>query len=186
MGCRECGESENTRKHEGCLCEVLRFIKRVQDIGSDDDCVECSTDCFMAPLGSLVSPSKKQVNTRVFMLLTEDGSPFKAMFKPESRFRRQAQGAGESSQKHKRQNCLSVFFRVQNVSKDCCATIQVLEPQYRNGQPVDLFDSCGKLDFDKLCEVDRFGPTDSCITIDLKCFCGIQCIDDVYIDFCED
>ncbi len=188
MGCRDCGSNENIHHHEGCLCEVLRFIKRVQDIGSDDDCIECSTDCFMAPLGSLVAPSRNPVNTRVFMLLTEDGSPVKGFFKPESRFRRRPQpGPGpDGPHRPSRHNCFSVFFRVQNVSKDCCATIQVLEPQYRNGNPVDLFDSCGNLNYDKLCEVERFGPTDSCITVDLKCFCGIQCIDDVYIDFCED
>ena len=38
------------------------------------------TDCFLTPLGSLVSPSRQRANTRVFMLLTDDGDPFKAMF----------------------------------------------------------------------------------------------------------
>lgn len=180
MGCRDCGKNENLHTQDGCLCEVLRFIKRVQDIGVDDDCVECTTDCFMAPLGSVGSCSRRNpVNTRVFMLLTEDGSPFKAMFSPESRFR-------PTLPPQQRHNCLSVFFRVQNVTKDCCATIQVLEPQYRNGNPVDLFDGAGNLDYDELCRVENFGATDSCLTIDLKCFCGIQCIDDCYIDFCAD
>ncbi len=67
-----------------CVCEVVRFIKRLQDAGTDDDCVECETDCFMAPLGSISSPARHRVNTRVFMLLTENGDPFKAMFRPES------------------------------------------------------------------------------------------------------
>jgi len=187
MGCRDCGEVKAAHQHDDCLCEVLRFIQQVQEIGSEENCIECSTDCFMTPLGSLVSPANKRVNTRVFTLLTKDGSPFKALFKPESRFspRRITEAGTESLQKTRKHNCLSVFFRVQNVSKDCCATLQVLEPQYENGRPVDLFDCHGKLDYDKLCDVESFGATDSCITIDLKCFCGVQCIDDVFIDFCE-
>ncbi len=40
----------------------------------------------------------------------------------------------------------------------------------------------GKLDLEAICEVERFGATDSCITVDLKCFCGIQCIKDTFID----
>ena len=48
-----------------------------------DDCDDCRTDCFLTPLGSLVSPARQRVNTRVFMLLTEEGDPFKAMFNRE-------------------------------------------------------------------------------------------------------
>ena len=44
----------------------------------------------------------------------------------------------------------------------------------------------GKIDLDKLCEVERFEATDSCITVDLKCFCGVQCIKDVFIDCDKD
>ena len=49
----------------------------------------------------------------------------------------------------------------------------------------DIFKD-GKIDFDKLCEVENFEATDSCITVDLKCFCGVQCIKDVFIDCDED
>ncbi|MBO1913154.1 hypothetical protein J4G37_51150 [Microvirga sp. 3-52] len=40
----------------------------------------------------------------------------------------------------------------------------------------------GKIDFDRLCDVENFRETDSCITVDLKCFCGVQCVKDVFID----
>ena len=50
---------------------------------------------------------------------------------------------------------------------------------------VNLFKN-GKLDFDAICEVERFEATDSCVTVDLKCFCGVQCIKDVFIDCDED
>jgi hypothetical protein len=33
--------------------------------------------------------------------------------------------------------------------------------------------------------VDRFEATGSCVTVDLRCFCGIQCVKDVFID-CDD
>jgi len=171
MGCGR-NEEDNERKHQDdCVCEVVRFIKRLQDAGTDDDCVECETDCFMAPLGSISSPARHRVNTRVFMLLTENGDPFKAMFRPESR-------------KHYLHNCFSTFFRVQNVFDGCCATLQVLAPLDSNNNPVDIIKN-GKLDLEELCNVEKFGATDSCITVDLNCFCGIQCIKDTYIDFCD-
>ena len=81
-------------------------------------------------------------------------------------------------------NCFSTFFRVQNVFDGCCATLQVLAPLDSNNNPVDIIKN-GKLDLEELCEVERFGATDSCITVDLTCFCGIQCIKDTYIDFCD-
>ena len=81
----------------------------------------------------------------------------------------------------KHESCFSVFFRVQNVFDNCCATLQVLEPLDRRGKRVDLFKH-GKLDFDAICEVERFEATGSCVTVDLKCFCGIQCVKDVFID----
>ena len=80
-------------------------------------------------------------------------------------------------------NCWSVFFRVQNVFDQCCATLQVLAPLDINGNPVDIIKD-GKLDLSELCKVENWDATDSCITIDTKCFCGIQCIDDVFINFC--
>ena len=43
----------------------------------------------------------------------------------------------------------------------------------------------GKLDFDEICRVERFEATGSCITVDLKCFCAVQCIEDVRIR-CEE
>ena len=44
----------------------------------------------------------------------------------------------------------------------------------------------GKLDLDAVCEVENFRATGTCITVDLKCFCGIQCVKDVFIDCDED
>ena len=82
MGCgrnEDVGENRHP-SHDNCICEVVRAIRRIQDIRDDQDCDDCSTDCFLTPIGSLLSPARHRANTRVFMLLTDDGDPFKAMF----------------------------------------------------------------------------------------------------------
>ncbi|WJY28922.1 CotY/CotZ family spore coat protein [Sporosarcina trichiuri] len=178
-----CGKNENqgdkvSPTHGHCVCEAVRFIKRLQDTHQDDDCFDCDTDCFMRPLGSLVSPANERFNTRVFSLLTEDGDFFKAMYRPAT-----VTPAGSRSGTVTPPNtCFSVFFRVQNIFDDCCATLMVLEPRDANG-PVNLFD-CGKLCLDRLCPVTEFRATKSCITVDLNCFCAIQCITDTYVTQC--
>jgi hypothetical protein len=187
MGCGRTGDVEDIRRHDNCICETVRAIKRIQGIQDEEDCDDCRTDCFLAPLGSLVSPTRGRINTRVFMLLTDDGDPFKALFK---RRRRRNRGnspnrpAVEGNRDKDRESCFSVFFRVQNVFDNCCATLMVLEPRDENGRRVDLVKN-GKIDLDRLCDVEEFEATDSCITVDLKCFCGVQCIADVFIN-CDD
>lgn len=187
MGCgrNDCNDCrEGADRHDGCICEVVRAIKRIQGVQDDRDCDDCGTDCFTTPLGGIVSPTRGRINTRVFMLLTKDGDPFKAMFKHDRRRRdrgRDGQGAGEQGKHRDKDSCFSVFFRVQNVFDNCCATLQVLEPRNDDGRRVDILKD-GKVDLDKLCDVEMFEATDSCITVDLKCFCGVQCVKDVFID----
>ena len=189
------GEREKeVRHHDNCICEVVRAIKRVQDLREDLDCDDCRTDCFLTPLGSL-NPRRRRANTRVFTLSDDEGNLFKAMFKRERRERdRERERDFESSFENEhdrdhdkdcdRRNCFSVFFRVQRVFDNCCATLEVLEPRDRRGRRVNLFKH-GKLDFDEICRVERFEATGSCITVDLKCFCAVQCIKDVHIR-CEE
>lgn len=190
-----CGRNEDIvddrrKTHDNCICEVVRAIRRVQDIREDRDCDDCRTDCFLTPLGSLVNPSRQRANTRVFMLLNEKGDPFKAMFNRRRRRHdndRDRNLPNELNNERERDcdNCFSVFFRVQNVFDNCCATLQVLEPRDERGRRVDLFKN-GKLDFDAICRVERFEATGSCVTVDLKCFCAVQCVRDVFIDCDED
>lgn len=196
MGC-ERTESGRDHHHDGCcnksncICEVLRFIKRVQSTSPEVDCVECDTDCFMAPLGSLVSPARGRVNTRVFSLLTANGDYFKAVFRggkknpclPTPRSTSDDAGRRPHPQPVST-SCVSVFFRVQKVFDSCCATIQVLQP-LKDGCPFDITHN-GKICLEKVCQVNGFGPTNTCLTVDLNCFCGVQCIDDVFIDFCDE
>lgn len=154
-----------------CICDVVRAIKDIQDQVLDNDCPVCPTNCFLEPLGGLVSPSRTQADTRVFMLLTKDGTPFKAFFRDDDM---------------RDTDCFSVFFRVEDVFDGCCATLRVLEPLDRHKKEVDLLDECGtKLKLSKICDVRNFRASDSCVTVDLDCFCGIECVADVFLGVCE-
>ncbi|BAQ10297.1 spore coat protein y [Bacillus sp. OxB-1] len=190
MGCGKTEDVGGVRGHDNCICEVVRAIKRVQDLRDDRDCDDCASDCFTSPLGSIVSPARQRANTRVFTLSNNKGDLFKALFKREHRkhWRTGGQSEGhtgaETAGHHYHNNCISVFFRVQNIFDNCCATLQVLEPLDRNRMPVDITKH-GKIDLEEICRVENFAPTGSCITVDLKCFCGIQCVKDIFID-CDD
>ncbi len=77
-----CGKKDD--KHMGCVCDVVRAIKDIQD-NAVEESNECNS-CFLEPLGSIGSkPHKKHhhADTRVFVLKTADGSPFHAFFRSE-------------------------------------------------------------------------------------------------------
>jgi hypothetical protein len=188
MGCGRNEDIVDNRRpeHDNCICEVVRAIRRIQDLREDFDCDDCTTDCFLTPLGTL-SPNRLRANTRVFTLSTDDGDLFKGFFRRRRRDRDRENERESLSTNHnerdrererENENCFSVFFRVQNVFDNCCATLEVLEPRDERGRRVNLFKN-GKLDLEEFCRVERFERTNSCITVDLKCFCGIQCVKDV-------
>ena len=167
-----CGKSETVGGSAGhCVSDVLRAIKDIQDVGADEECQDCTTSCFMEPLGGIVSPGRNNpVDTRVFMLLTKNGDPFKAFYRDED--------CPDT-------DCYSVFFRVEKVFGGNCATIRVLEPLSSKREEVDLIDAtCTTINLKKICSVRKYRKTESCITVDLSCFCGVQCIDDVFLDIC--
>lgn len=172
MGCKKCEHGSSHGGHsKGCVCEVLRAIKEIQDIGSEDDCGTCTTSCFMEPLGGITSPARRHpIDTRVFMLLTKNGDPFKAFYR----------------HRHKHDSgCYSVYFRVEEIFDNCCATIRVLEPKKHKNENVNLIDCSGTtIDLNKICETRSYKATESCLTVDLSCFCGVQCVDDVFLDIC--
>lgn len=172
MGCGKCEQSNSKGCHsKGCVCEVVRAIKEIQDIGSKDDCGTCTTSCFMEPLGGIVSPGRRHpIDTRVFMLLTNNGDPFKAFYRDRDRYDT---------------DCFSVFFRVEEIFDNCCATLRVLEPKNHKREEVDLIDCTHTtIDLKKICATRNYKATESCITVDLSCFCGVQCVDDVFLDIC--
>jgi hypothetical protein len=164
-----CGNNHDDFRSGNCVCEVVRAIKDIQDNAVEEECTECSS-CFTEPLGSLVSPARRDpVDTRVFVLSNDDGDPFHAFF------------SGENNA------CVSIFFRVEDVFDNCCATLRVLVPGRREGGnfvPVNLLTN-GKVDLSKVCQVERFRASSDCITVDLKCFCAVQCIADVNLGICN-
>lgn len=168
-----CGNNHDDFRGSNCVCEVVRAIKDIQDNAVEEaECAECSS-CFNEPLGSLVSPTRREpVDTRVFVLKTADGSPFHAFFSTEHNA------------------CVSIYFRVEDVFDNCCATLRVLVPGRREGGnfvPVNLVSNGDKccISLDKVCQVERFRASNDCITVDLKCFCAVQCIADVNLGICE-
>ncbi|MDI2589648.1 CotY/CotZ family spore coat protein [Psychrobacillus sp. NEAU-3TGS] len=171
-----CGRNEDvtdvTRHDRGCVCDVVRAIKDIQDQATNDDCPQCPTNCFLEPLGGLVSPAARhRADTRVFMLLTKDGDPFKAFFRDTDNCDN---------------DCISVFFRVEDIFDGCCATLRVLEPLDANRHEVDLLNEYGtQINLRKLCKVRNFRLTGSCITVDLNCFCAIECVADVFLNVCD-
>lgn len=171
-----CGKNSNDAldKHRGCVCEVVRAIKDIQDTVLEEEC-ECPKNCFLEPLGSLVSPTsnRRAADTRVFVLKTADGSPFHAFFKSDDC------------------SCVSIFFRVEDIFDNCCATLRVLRPlkNCTSGpnpqcETLDLVKGTS-IDLAAVCKLEGFQKTDDCITVDLSCFCAVQCITDCDLDICE-
>ncbi|OCA87344.1 CotY/CotZ family spore coat protein [Pseudobacillus wudalianchiensis] len=155
--------------HSSCVCEVLRAIKDLQDEADRDECRGCK-DCLAEPLGDLAGV-RDTADTRVFTLTLKDGSPFFAFFKPRN-------------SEHSHCNaCVSIFFRVEEVFDNCCARLRVLRPM-KDDKVVNLTDGCC-IDLSKVCEVDDFDKTFNCITVDLNCFCAVQCIKDIDLDICD-
>ena len=170
MGCGK-QTNHNGSKNEGCVCDVVRAILDIQNQAVRDECSSCTANCFLEPLGGINSPSRKNADTRVFMLLTKDGTPFKAFFKS-----------------HKADPCMctSVFFRVEDMFDDCCATLRVLEPEDKDCETVDLLCEDGSsINMSALCEVKKWESTGSCLTVDLSFFSAVQCIADVDLNICN-
>ncbi|MFK2825793.1 CotY/CotZ family spore coat protein [Bacillus sp. B190/17] len=170
MSCGKHHDDHHGRRHDSCVCEVLRAIQDLQDEADRDDCKDCK-DCFNEPLGDLAGPRRRNADTRVFTLTLKDGSPFFAFFRPEN-----VTGPCDA--------CVSIFFRVEEVFDNCCARLRVLKPLNGHDRTVNLASDCG-IDLCAVCEVEDFDRTNSCITVDLNCFCAVQCIRDVNLNICD-
>ena len=156
-------------KDSGCVCEVVRAILEIQNQATFDDCSGCTTNCFLEPLGGLVSPARRTADTRVFTLLTKTGKPFLASFSSDEFV----------------DVCVSIYFRVEDIFDGCCATLRVLVP-LADDLPVDLLSEDGtRVNLRSVCDVNGFVASDNCITVDLSCFCAVQCIQDIDLGICN-
>ncbi len=167
-----CGRKDNiggtSHNHEGCVCDVVNAILDIQNQAVNDDCDNCGTSCFLEPLGGLAAPARRaNADTRVFMLLNPNGLPFFAFYTT-------PHGAVLPS----------VFFRVEDVH-DCCATLRVVAPCDDEGH-ISLMnkDETG-VTMGLLPEIVHFKKTETCLTVDLSFFCGVQCVKDVNLHICD-
>ncbi|MED1202538.1 CotY/CotZ family spore coat protein [Heyndrickxia acidicola] len=160
MGCH----NSNSHVKTNCVCDVVNFINDLQDAVNNDP--QCPTNCLNPVLGANTNMMKP--NTRPFILFTEDGKPFEAFFKSAD-----CDGSDDSlidSDYGKGdQICKSKFFRVENVD-GCCAVLRVLEPRY-------VSSTCPQVDSPQ----NNLRASSSCLTVDLRCFCAIQCLEDIFL-----
>jgi len=152
---------------DNCVCDVVRAIADAQDDVQNDLCdVSCAKS-----INNLLAPvSRNNLDTVPFILYGKDLKPFKGF------------GADiEFSGGRPRFDCVESFiFRVNEVSDDCCAVLELLhfdddqpdEPGNQKGAKCDK-DPCEQLDMEKVSDLNRTGV---CITVDLKCFCAITCL----------
>lgn len=170
MGCNRESSSVGGVSTGHCVCEVVRAILEIQNAAVHDECSTCTTNCFLEPLGGIVSPARSSADTRVFTLLNKDGTPFMASF----------------TDSEPCAVCTSIYFRAEDIFDSCCATLRVLIPIDSGDNPVDVLNKEGtKYNFRSACMVAGFLASESCITVDLSCFCAVQCIADVDLNICN-
>ncbi|MED0990699.1 MULTISPECIES: CotY/CotZ family spore coat protein [Bacillus] len=148
----------NENKHHSsshCVADVVKFINELQDCST----TTCGSGCEIPFLGAHSSSSV--ANTRPFILYTKAGTPFEA-FAP----------SGSLT------DCTSPFFRVESVDDDSCAVLRVLTVTV-GGDPVT--DGTKQICTFLNSPHATLRGTNTCITVDLSCFCAIQCLRDVTI-----
>jgi len=149
MTCKE-------EKHDISVCQIVKQIEKAQAMKSNDDCNACS----------LIKPVQNNLDTVPVMLICRGDCGYfiaKGIFKDLST------------------NSLECFetplFRVVNVSKEdgCTATLELLQAQTEEGLPIFSNEGgvCGSFPVGSIKKIIRTGI---CITIDLSCFCGMECL----------
>lgn len=160
-----CNDKNHNDHDSNCVCDVLKFINELQDCATGAGSSGCPTGCEMPYLGA--NPAMPVANTRPFVLKQKGccgPENFTANFF--------VAGPGPTIR------CgTSEIFRVESVD-DCCAVLRVLALRNPGGEVVD----------ENVTFCEFFNPpgrtliaTNSCITVDLKCYCAIQCLPDVNI-----
>ncbi|MFC4403269.1 CotY/CotZ family spore coat protein [Gracilibacillus xinjiangensis] len=146
-----------------CVCDVVRAIADAQDDVVDQ---HCDISCAQS-IRSLVSPvTANGLDTVPFILYGKNLKPFKAS------------GAVIGNNNNNNNNnlvfeCIESFiFRVNEVSDDCCAVLELLA--FDNDNDNNACDEpCDQLDNENIRDLERTGI---CITVDLSCFCAITCL----------
>ncbi|WP_243521157.1 CotY/CotZ family spore coat protein [Bacillus pseudomycoides] len=151
-----CNNEHDTYFDESCVCNVVKFIYELQ---------ECATTAYSSQYNApFLRPhyTAKAANTRPFILFTKSGNPFEAYVPSTNK------------------NCRSPIFRVESIDKDCCAVLRALIVVIGKEPDTSPNPVCTYLTFSHA----ELRATSSCITVDLHCFCGIQCLRDTSVANC--
>ncbi|EEL46769.1 MULTISPECIES: spore coat protein CotY [Bacillus cereus group] len=152
-----CNCNEDHHHHDcdfNCVSNVVRFIHELQECAT----TTCGSGCEVPFLGAHNTASV--ANTRPFILYTKTGGLFEAF----------APSASLTS-------CQSPIFRVESIDDDDCAVLRVLTVVLGDGSPATEDPVCTFLAVQNA----RLVSTSACLTVDLSCFCAIQCLRDVTI-----
>lgn len=155
---RNCNVESNTYFDESCVCNVVQFIHELQK------CVSTAySSQYNAPfLRPRPHYTAKAANTRPFILFTKSGDPFEIYVPATNKY------------------CCSPIFRVESVDKDCCAVLRALIVVVGKEPDTSPNPVCTYLTIPHA----ELRATSSCVTVDLHCFCGIQCLRDASVVSC--
>ncbi|WP_088066575.1 CotY/CotZ family spore coat protein [Gottfriedia luciferensis] len=179
MSCKD----DHNRKRNHCVCDVVKFINDLQDCATHT----CPTGCDVPFLGA--NPNVPLANTRPFLLYLANGELFRVPAFNNTMTAIMAQqrdgGDGQNQNQNKNaqiNNCQdTVVFRVESVDDDCCAVLRALVPVKTNNQGGNKDKDQNQINFCNLVDGDMFVASNTCVTVDLDCFCAIQCLRDVHV-----
>ena len=147
-----------------CICDTLRKIDEAQSVVENNKRLSSCNNCmkkFNLPL------TKNNFDTIPIMLICKDKCDF---FMGSGIFRKPNTMILE---------CFKTpFFRVTKFldNSDCCVVLELLQPQNEEGEiPSSFIENDIYAFFSDSC-ITRFVRTGICITVDLNCFCGVECL----------
>lgn len=154
---------------EHCLCSIVRRIAQAQSRSADTPRNPNENPGFL--------PSTIRLNTIPIMLLCKGTCDFfigKGVFRdPDSMIF----------------ECFKTpFFRVNKFldsDDDCCVQLELLQAQSEDGRISPATENDDVCNFLSSGNISRFIRTGVCITVDLNCFCGIECLPPVFAE-CEE
>lgn len=162
MGCK------HNNQNGDCVCAIVRRIaEKQQDI--TNDC--CDTSCEES-IKSLTAPSGVVADTVPLMFICEGDCDF---FVGSGVFR-DTVGANTFFE------CIETpLFRVKEIVEgtECCAVLELLQPQTARGVQPGPTGKEGVCRFFPGRSIENIVRTGICITVDLNCFCGVECLSPV-------
>ncbi|MFS0674763.1 CotY/CotZ family spore coat protein [Ornithinibacillus sp. 179-J 7C1 HS] len=151
-----------------CVCDVVSKIVKAQDevAAAQDNC--CTTGCENS-IEQLLSPTTVNGNgptTIPFVLYCKGDCDL--FF------------ATGLVQENTSLECIETpVFKAKKIKKGCCAELELLEFDTDNGIGLHHHSSKDKCNFIPQDATGNFIETGVCITVDLHCFCAIQCLNPV-------